>query len=75
MLTKANLDVASLCTSFPLQVAGLEARECFGLREQTYAPVICFFTKWPGDLVIEFSSSLGVLCHIYVFPECDKGQC
>lgn len=61
MLTKANLDVASLCTSFPLQAAGLEARECFGLRDQTYAPVICFFTKWPGDLVIQFSSFMRFL--------------
>lgn len=77
MLTKANLNVAFLYTPFPLQVAGLEVRECFGLHDNlpTSYLLLYSFTKWHRDLGIQFSSSLEALRHIYVFPKCDKEQC
>lgn len=76
MLTKANLNLAFPCTPFPLQLAGLEGSECFGLHDNlpTSYVLLYSFTKWPGDLVIQFSSSSEALCHIYAFPECGKEQ-
>lgn len=77
VLTKANLSVAFLCTSFPLQVAGLEASECFAVHDNlpTSSLLLYSFTKLPVDLIIQFSPSLEVLCHMDVFPKCNKEQC
>lgn len=77
VLTKANLNVAFLCTSFPSQFAGLEASACFGLHDNlpTSYLLLCSFTKWPGDPAVQFSSCLEVFCHIYELPKCDKEQC
>lgn len=75
VLTKANLNVAFLCTSFPLQVAELETSECFGVDDNLATLLLHSCTKLPGDLIIQFSPSLEVLCHVYVSPECDKEQC
>lgn len=78
VLTKANLNVAFLHTPFPLQVAGLEASECFGLHDNlptSYLLGNLLLSKWPGDPVIQFSSSLEALCRVYAFAECDKEQC
>lgn len=77
VLTKSNLSAASPCTSFPLQVAGLETSECFGVDNNlpTSSLLLFSFTELPGDLIIPFSPSLEVLSHMYVFPECDKEQC
>lgn len=77
VLTEANLDVAFLCTSFPLQVAGLEQVECFGVDDNlpTSYLLLYSFTKLPGDLIIQFHQSLEILCHMNVFPKCDKEQC
>lgn len=77
VLTEANLDVAFLCTSFPLQVAGLEQVECFGVDDNlpTSYLLLYSFTKLPGDLIIQFHQSLEILCHMNVFLKCDKEQC
>lgn len=52
VLTKANLSAAFPCTSFPLQVAGLETSECFAVHDDlpTSYLLLYSFAKLPADL-------------------------
>lgn len=74
VLSRSNLNVALLSTPFPLQAARLEASALVCNTPTSYL-LLYSFTKWSGDPVIQSTSSLEALCHIYLFPECDKEQC
>lgn len=56
VLTKANLNVAFLCTPLPLQVAGLEASECSGLQDNIPTNYLLLYSLQSGLEILSFNS-------------------